>query len=118
MCDPEHDPAGRYAKQSLQALGFWEIVTPRIAIAESAPAAVVLVDKGEARAAVCFRTDLFGDSQASLIGTFPADSHAPIDYPVALAREVHSPHASNALAFLHSPAARTIFAGFGYRFAG
>jgi molybdate transport system substrate-binding protein len=26
MCDPDHDPAGRYAKQSLQALGFWKIV--------------------------------------------------------------------------------------------
>jgi molybdate transport system substrate-binding protein len=118
MCDPEHDPAGRYAKQSLRALGFWDRIASRIAIAESAPAAVVLVDKGEAKAAVCFRTDLFGDSHANLIGTFPAESHAPIDYPVALARATHGPRAAEALGFLHSPAARTIFAAFGYRLAG
>jgi molybdate transport system substrate-binding protein len=115
MCDPEHDPAGRYAKQSLQALGFWDEVVPRIAIAESAPAAVVLVDKGEARAAVCFRTDLFHDDHAILIGMFPSDSHAPIDYPVALAREPPSPYAVSALDFLHSPVARVIFSRFGYR---
>ena len=115
MCDPEHDPAGRYAKQSLQALGFWKKVVVRLAIAESAPAAVLLVDKGEARAAVCFKTDLFGDEHASLIGTFPRESHAPIEYPVALAHEVHSRNAPDVLAFLRSPAALRILTGFGYR---
>lgn len=115
MCDPEHDPAGRYAKQSLQSLGLWEMVQPHIAIAESAPAAVVLVDKSEARAAICFKTDLHGAEHAVLIGTFPPDSHAPIEYPAALARQSHNPKAPKALAFLHSPEARRIFSGFGYR---
>nr|WP_294531155.1 molybdate ABC transporter substrate-binding protein [uncultured Rhodopila sp.] len=118
MCDPDHDPAGKYARQSLQALGFWEAVQPHIAIAESAPTAVVLVDHGEARAAVCFKTDLHGDEHAALVGTFPAESHAPIVYPVALAREPRSPHAAEALAFLHGPEALRIFTGFGYRLPG
>jgi molybdate transport system substrate-binding protein len=118
MCDPDHDPAGRYAKQSLQALGFWEKVERHIAIAESAPAAVVLVDKGEARAAVCFKTDLRGDEHVVAVGTFPAGSHAPIVYPVALARETHSAQASTALEFLRSPSAIRIFYSFGYMPAG
>jgi molybdate transport system substrate-binding protein len=111
MCDPDHDPAGRYAKQSLQALGFWQDVAPHIAIAESAPAAVVLVDKGEAAAAVCFKTDLHGDDLAVVIGTFPAESHAPIVYPMALARGAQ---AASTLAFLRSPDAMRIFYDFGY----
>jgi molybdate transport system substrate-binding protein len=111
MCDPDHDPAGRYAKQSLQALGFWQAVAPHIAIAESAPAAVVLVDKGEAAAAVCFKTDLHGDDHAVVVGTFPAESHAPIVYPMALARGAQ---AASALAFLRSPDAMRIFYDFGY----
>jgi len=115
MCDPDHDPAGKYAKQSLQALGFWDAVQPRIAIAESAPAAVVLVDHGEARAAVCFATDLHGDEHAVRVGVFPADSHAPIVYPIALAREPRSPQAAEALAFLRGPVALRTFTGFGYR---
>jgi molybdate transport system substrate-binding protein len=115
ICDPDHDPAGRYAKQALQALGFWQMVEPHIAIAESAPASVVLVDKGEVRAAICFQTDLYGDERSVVIGTFPPDSHAPIVYPVALARTVRVPRAGEALAFLRAPAALRIFVGYGYR---
>src|SRR3569832_1655726 len=82
--DPANHPAGRYAKQSLQSLGFWQKIEPRVAIAESSPAAVVLVDHGEARAAIAFRTDLFGDDKAIIVGSFAPESHAPIVYPVAL----------------------------------
>jgi molybdate transport system substrate-binding protein len=118
MCDPEHDPAGRYAKQSLQALGFWQAVEPHIAIAESSPGAVVLLDHGEVRAAICFKTDLHGDAHAIVIGTFPATSHAPIVYPVALTHTPPSPQAQDALAFLRSAYARKIFDEFGYAPAG
>ena len=118
MCDPDHDPAGRYAKQSLQALGFWPGVEAQIAIAESAPAAVVMLDRNEVAAAVCFATDLHGDGHAVAIGVFPAESHAPIVYPVALAHDIHAPAAPEALAFLRGSEAMRIFAGFGYAPAG
>ncbi|MGD0105042.1 MAG: molybdate ABC transporter substrate-binding protein [Rhodopila sp.] len=114
MCDPDHDPAGRYAKQTLQSLGFWQAVEPHIAIAESSPAAVVLVDHHEVAAAICFVTDLHGDAQAVAVGTFPSDSHAPIIYPVALANPTRNPLASSALAFLRSAEALKIFFSFGY----
>jgi molybdate transport system substrate-binding protein len=115
LCDPDTHPAGRFAKQSLQSLGYWDTIQAQIAIAESAPAAVVLVDHGEARAAICFSTDLRGDGHALLVGTFPSLSHAPIVYPVALAREPRSSKAAEALAFLQGPSAWHIFSGFGYR---
>jgi molybdate transport system substrate-binding protein len=114
MCDPDHDPAGRYAKQSLQALGFWPIVSPRIAVAETSLAAVVMVDRGEAAAAVCFKTDVHGDAHVLAIGTFPAETHAPIVYPIALASEIHNAQAPSTLTFLRSPAAMRIFTDFGY----
>ncbi|WP_158258718.1 molybdate ABC transporter substrate-binding protein [Rhodopila globiformis] len=115
MCDPAHHPAGRYGKQSLRSLGLWQTVEPHIAIAESAPAAIVLVDRGEARAAIAFKTDLHGDDKAVIVGRFAPESHAPILYPAALTRGARNPQAAQALAFLHGPAARRIFAGFGYK---
>jgi molybdate transport system substrate-binding protein len=115
MCDPANHPAGRYAKQSLQSLGFWQRIEPHLAIAESAPAAVVLVDHGEARAAIAFRTDLYGDHKAVIVGRFAPKSHASIVYPVALTRDARVPNSAQALAFLRQPAARRIFAGFGYQ---
>lgn len=114
MCDPEHDPAGRYGKQSLEALKLWQSAASHVAIAESVPAAVVMVDRGEAKAVVAFRTDLIGDPHATVIGTFPAASHKPIVYPIALAKQPRSPEAAAALAFLKSAAALKIFYGFGY----
>jgi molybdate transport system substrate-binding protein len=99
MCDPANDPAGRYAKQSLQALGLWEMVASPIAIAESAPGAVVMVERGEVGAAVCFATDLHGAAHVALIGVFPAGSHAPIVYPVALAAHAPDPRAGGASDF-------------------
>lgn len=114
MCDPEHDPAGRYGKQSLEALELWRSADQHIAIAESAPAAVVMVDRGEAKAVVAFRTDLVGDPHAAVIGTFPAESHKPIVYPIALARQPKSPQAAAALVFLKSEAVLKIFYSFGY----
>jgi len=114
MCDPDQHPAGRVGKEALQSLGLWAEAAPYLAIAESAPGAVTLIDRGEAKAAVVFRSDLHGDDKSVIVGMFPAASHAPIVYPVALTR-THSAHAAKALAFLKSPQAMAIFATFGYR---
>jgi ABC-type Fe3+ transport system substrate-binding protein len=75
----------------------------------------VLVDHGEARAAIAFSTDLTGDDKAVIVGRFAPESHAPIVYPAALTRGARNPQAAQALAFLRGPAARRIFAGFGYQ---
>jgi molybdate transport system substrate-binding protein len=115
MCDPANHPAGRYAKQSLQSLGLWQRTEPHIAVAESAPTTVVLLDRGEARAAIAFRTDLLGDDKAVVVGRFAPESHAPIVYPAVLARRARLPEAAQALAFLRGPVAGRIFAGFGYQ---
>jgi molybdate transport system substrate-binding protein len=78
-------------------------------------AAVIMVDRGEAGAAVCFRTDLHGDERSVVVGMFPSDSHAPIACPVALTRAPHNPRAADALAFLRTPKVGQIFADFGYQ---
>ena len=114
MGGPDHDPAGRYAKQSLMALGLWHRAEPHIAMADSSLAAVVLLDRAEVRAAICFETDLHDDEHVVVVGTFPADSHAPIVYPLALVHDVRDPRAAEALKFLCSGEALRIFYSFGY----
>jgi molybdate transport system substrate-binding protein len=49
-----------------------------------------------------------------IVGTFPEDSHPPIIYPVALTRTA-KPGAAQYLAFLRTPAAKTIFERYGFR---
>jgi molybdate transport system substrate-binding protein len=50
-----------------------------------------------------------------IVGTFPADSHGAIIYPVA-ATTTAKPEAGDYLAFLRSTAAKTIFEKYGFGF--
>ena len=50
-----------------------------------------------------------------IVGTFPAESHPPIIYPIAATISAKS-RATDYLAFLRSPVAKTIFEKYGFTF--
>ncbi|MGV8597835.1 molybdate ABC transporter substrate-binding protein, partial [Pseudomonas aeruginosa] len=43
--DPDHVPAGIYAKEALQKLGAWETLSPKLAPAEDVRGALALVER-------------------------------------------------------------------------
>lgn len=77
-------PAGQYGKAALTSLGVWAAVEPMVAQSENVRAALTLVSTGEAPYGIVYATDAAADDNVTVVGTFPADSHAPIIYPVAL----------------------------------
>ncbi len=115
MCDPADHPAGRLGRAGLERLGLWQEVVDRIAIAESPPAAVVLVARGEAPVAVVFSTDATGVSGVKVAGVFPKESHPPIVFPAAILRDSHGAETARFFAFLTSQKAAAVFERFGYR---
>lgn len=115
MCNPATDPAGRLGKASLESLGLWPAVADKIALAESPPAAVGLVVRGEAPTALVFSTNATGIAGVKVAGVFPKDSHPPIVFPAAILSNSHNPDAARFLAFLGSPPALDVFKRFGYR---
>jgi molybdate transport system substrate-binding protein len=115
MCNPADDPAGKLGRASLEALGLWPSVGGKIAFAESPPAAVALVARGEAPAAVVFSTNAVGVEGIKIAGVFPMDSHPPIVFPAALLRDSHNAAAPFFLSFLQSPKAGAVFNRFGYQ---
>jgi molybdate transport system substrate-binding protein len=108
-------PVGKYAKAALEKLGSWRAATSKFAMAESVRAALTLVARGEAVLGIVYATDAKVEPGVKIIGTFPADSHPPIIYPVAATTSA-SAQAADYLAFLHSPAAKTIFEKYGFTF--
>src|SRR5580692_2793807 len=106
-------PAGLYAKAALEKLGAWAAVEPKLAMAESVRGALVLVSRGEATLGIVYETDAKIEPAVKIIGTFPADSHPPIVYPVALTAAA-KPEAVPYLAFLRTRQAKTIFEGYGF----
>lgn len=107
-------PAGVYGRAALTALGLWDSVAPKVAQADNVRAALVFVARGEAPLGIVYATDAAVSDNVTVIGTFPADSHAPITYPAAITAQSDSAVAGEFLAFLSSDKARAIWQDFGF----
>jgi molybdate transport system substrate-binding protein len=112
-------PAGKYGKAALTYLGVWDAVAPRVAQAENVRAALAFVAKGEAPLGIVYATDAKSESAVRVLGTFPADSHPKVVYPVALLASASAkPEARKFLEFLLSPEAAPSFEAQGFSFEG
>ncbi|HVS75325.1 MAG TPA: molybdate ABC transporter substrate-binding protein [Steroidobacteraceae bacterium] len=113
VADPDSVPAGIYAREALRKLGIWSTVLPRLVRAENVRAALEYVARGDAPLGIVYRTDALVEQRVRVAGVFPADSHPPIVYPVALTRRAGTA-AARYLAFISSAAAQPIFRKWGF----
>ncbi len=113
--DPAHVPVGLYAEQALRHLGVWDRVAPRLARTADVRAALLLVERGEAPAAIVYATDAAASASVMTAGIFPPDSHDPIVYPVAATKSGDTADARALLDFLSGPPARAIFVRRGFK---
>ena len=113
--DVKSVPAGKYAKAALEKLGAWQAAEPKFAMAESVRAALTLVARGEANLGIVYSTDAKVEPGVKIVGTFPADSHPAIIYPVAAAITAKG-ETNDYLAFLRTSAAKTILEKYGFKF--
>jgi molybdate transport system substrate-binding protein len=111
--DPDSVPVGRYARQALTTLGVWNDVADRLVRAEDVRHALMFVARGEVPLGIVYATDARIDKRVRLVGLFPAASHLPITYPVALTTGAR-PDANRFLDFIRGEAARTAFESFGF----
>lgn len=106
-------PAGMYGKEALTSLGIWDAVSPHVAQTDNVRAALALVSAGEAPFGIVYSSDAVSDKGVRVAGIFPADSHAPIVYPVALTKTA-KPEAAAFLAALKTPEAVEAFKAQGF----
>jgi molybdate transport system substrate-binding protein len=107
-------PAGQYGKAALESLGLWAGVEGSLAQAENVRAALALVARGEAPLGIVYASDAVAEAGVTVIGTFPADSHPPIRFPVALLAGAADAADAAFLRALSAPAADAIFAAQGF----
>jgi molybdate transport system substrate-binding protein len=113
MGDPQHVPAGRYAKAALENLGVWAQVRSQVAPMDNVRAALALVARGETPLGIVYATDAKAERAVTVAGVFPADSHPSIVYPVAVVKGAKNEGAAFA-AFLAGPQARRVFEKHGF----
>lgn len=113
MGDPNHVPAGKYAKAALESLGVWQSVRGRIAATENVRVALALVARDEAPLGIVYQTDAREEPGVRVIGVFDASLHPPIVYPMALLKGA-PPAARRFAAYLLSDQARAVFRKHGF----
>lgn len=111
--DPDSVPAGRYAQAALTHLGVWNQVVDRLIRADSVRSALAFVDRGEAPLGIVYETDAMLDKHVRIVDVFPATSHPPIVYPIALTVRA-KPDAAKFVAYVASPAADPVFKSYGF----
>ena len=109
VCTVTSCPGGIYAKEALQSLGVWDAVEPKLAQAENIRAALALVARGEAKFGIVYETDAKAEPKVKIVDVFPATTHKPIVYPVAVVASSKNPDAEFFEAFMTSQAAAKIF---------
>lgn len=114
MGDVKAVPAGKYGKAALETLGVWASVESKVAMAENVRAALKLVATGEAAAGIVYTTDAHAEKGVKVIGTFPAESHPDIVYPVGLVSTSKNPDAKAFVEYLQGAKAQAIFKGEGF----
>jgi molybdate transport system substrate-binding protein len=111
--DPDSVPVGRYARSALMTLGVWDEIAPRLARAENVRVALLYVARGEAPLGIVYASDALADKSVRVVDTFPADTHEPIVYPIALTKSAQS-QAAGFVAYLTGPQGHDIFVKYGF----
>lgn len=111
--DPDSVPAGLYARAALTKLGVWEGVADHLVRAENVRAALEYVARGEVPLGIVYRTDALAEKRVRVVDVFPADTHPPITYPLALTSGA-KPQASAFSEFLGGESARQMFVRRGF----
>lgn len=111
--DPDHVPAGLYTKESLTNLGVYQQLEPQLARASNVRDALMLVERGEAVLGAVYSTDAKISKNVKIIGEFPAETFAAIEYPITLIT-TNNPSAQKFYDYLKSAEAKAIFEQYGF----
>jgi len=111
--DPDSVPVGRYARAALTSLGVWNELADRLVRADNVRAALAFVARGEAPLGIVYLTDAKLEPMVRIVDLFPASSHLPISYPIALTNGA-SAQAVAFIEFLRGPLGAGAFEKYGF----
>lgn len=110
--DTKSVPVGKYAKQALTSIGWWDNVSTRLVETEDVRAALNFVARGECQLGIVYATDAAISKNVVIIGTFPKNTHQAIIYPIGLVKK--NTESMKFYKFLQSSQATKVFKKYGF----
>ena len=115
MGNPDHVPAGMYAKKALVDLGVWKSVESKVARTKDVRAALALVERAEAPLGVVYATDAAISKRVKVLAPFPKDVQPNIVYPVAIIKGKASEVSKQFIELMKSADGKKVFEKYGFR---
>lgn len=115
LAEPRSVPVGVYSKKFFESVGIWNALEAKIVPTENARATLAAVESGNVDAGIVYRTDALISKTVRIAFEVPAARGPAISYPFALV--TGAPEEAAARRFLEhltSPAARAVFARYGF----
>jgi len=112
--DPDHVPAGIYARQALEALGLWPALENRLIRAADVRVALHLVARDEAPFGIVYASDAGAFNGIRVATAIAPAHHTPIRYPIALVARCNNPVARQFLEYLATPEMAALFRRHGF----
>ncbi|HHZ6801169.1 TPA: molybdate ABC transporter substrate-binding protein [Morganella morganii] len=112
--DPDHVPVGIYAQEALESLGAWKVVDPMLARTNNVRSGMALVERGEAPLGIVYGSDAVASDKVKVVGIFPADTHKPVEYPIAILKDRNNADVKGFYDYLQTPEAKEIFKRYGF----
>jgi len=82
--DPKHVPAGSYAVQLLESMGWKKDLESRFLPAKDVRSALMIVEMGEVEAGIVYKTDALKSQKVKIITEFPDSLYEPVHYYMAI----------------------------------
>lgn len=115
LADPSGVPVGVYTKRYLTDEKLWEGVNKRIVPVLDARATVAAVEAGNVEAGIVYKTDAAISSRVKIVFAVPVEKAPKITYPIAVVKDSKKKAAArDFLAFLATPAAKSLFKKYGF----
>lgn len=112
---PETVPAGKYALESLESLGIWKDIEPKVVYAKDVTQVLSYVETGNVSAGIVYKTDGIGSDRVNIVATADPATHTPIIYPVGIIKDsAHYEETKEFYTFLQSDAALKVFEDYGF----
>jgi len=115
IANPRLAPYGIAARETLQALGLWERLLPRLVRGESVAQTFAMIATGNAELGFVALAQVTANDRNGAYALIPETLHAPLDQDmIVLERAKNNPATQELHAYLASAPAREIMRRFGY----
>ncbi|PLR98920.1 molybdate ABC transporter substrate-binding protein [Bacillus sp. T33-2] len=113
---PETVPAGKYARESLEAAGLWNEIKGKMIPAKDVRQVLTYVETQSVDAGLVYNTDALMSDKVNIAVTAPSGTHEPIVYPAGLLESSkHKEQSRLFLQFLQGQKALKIFRKYGFK---